>query len=442
MPIVTQGNEVGCFAMRRRQNLVKWSIAAVCFVLMYQWLHLLWREDSHRDLQRIQHDPTLILKGINTMFDNKVEFLRDASHHITWRRDIDLMMLPQLKTLPEFTSPCWWVRDLPQDNCPRSMKYNREAQAWFAKNRKLTGETKLLRCLPYFFIIGQCKCGTSDLFARINRHPDVALHALKETQWIRRLQLSKSCSSIDTYLNLLQRSATFIQMNHREGAVNPYIIGDATPAYFSFNEFWDMLPGNEGCKEPCVTNPDLIHHLNPRAKLILSLRNPTKRLYSYYFHKAGFTRRNVSTEDFHDLVVREINIFEACLTSQSLRSCCYNYTNSYSQTHEIDLQRGIYHVFLSDWLKVFPREQLYVLKFEEYSMDVSHNLAEIFKFLKLRTLSDTELKNIVDTKAAYQRRYGQDVGDMLNKTRNLLDTFYRPHNKYLSELMERPDLNW
>ncbi|XP_048236954.1 carbohydrate sulfotransferase 15-like [Haliotis rufescens] len=322
------------------------------------------------------------------------------------------------------------------------MKRSREPLEWIASNRRKTGESRVLRCLPYFFIIGQCKCGTSDLFGRIKSHPDVAPHAMKETQWVRRSQLSESCTSIDTYLYLLQTSASYIQKNHGKDTVSPYIIGDATPAYFSFNEFWDMLPGNEGCKEPCVTNPDLIHHLNPRARLILSLRSPTNRLYSYYFHKAGFSKRKVSKQAFHDLVVREINVFKDCLTSQSLRGCCYNYTNFFSGTHEIDLQRGIYHVFLWDWLNVFPREQLYVLKFEEYSRNVSHYLAELFKFLDLRTLSETELTNIVDQKVAYQRRYGQDVGDMMNETRQLLDEFYRPHNEQLSLLMGRTNFNW
>ncbi|XP_048236856.1 carbohydrate sulfotransferase 15-like [Haliotis rufescens] len=186
-------------------------------------------------------------------------------------------VLPQFKTLREFTSPCWWVQDVSENKCPQTMKRSREPLAWIASNGRMTGETRMLRCLPYFFIIGQCKCGTSDLFSRINSHPDVTPHAMKETQWVRQSQLSESCTSIDTYLYLLQKSANFIRMNHRKDTVSPYILGDGTPAYFSVNEFWDMLPGNEGCKEPCVTNPDLIHHLNPRARLILSLRNPTNR---------------------------------------------------------------------------------------------------------------------------------------------------------------------
>lgn len=40
-----------------------------------------------------------------------------------------------------------------------------------------------LRCLPYFLIIGQPKCGTTDLFWKISKHPDVETPPIKELHW-------------------------------------------------------------------------------------------------------------------------------------------------------------------------------------------------------------------------------------------------------------------
>lgn len=52
------------------------------------------------------------------------------------------------------------------------------------KNPCWTAVNGNLKCLPYFQVIGMDKCGTTDLFARISRHPDVVPNAKdKETMW-------------------------------------------------------------------------------------------------------------------------------------------------------------------------------------------------------------------------------------------------------------------
>ncbi|XP_048254126.1 carbohydrate sulfotransferase 15-like [Haliotis rufescens] len=363
-----------------------------------------------------------------------VKYLIHARHNMTLWRDLDLMKLQVPQPLSEFTSPCWWVHNVTQNHCPWGMEPSRAPLAEIA-SRKGSGETRVLRCLPYFYIIGQGKSGTTDLFNRLTKHPDVAPHAMKETQWVCRARLRESCSSFETYLNLLQKSANFIQKKHKHNTVNPYITSDATPGYFSYIDFWDMLPGNEGCTEPCVTNADIIHHLNPRAKIILSLRNPTDRLYSYYFFKSAILGRMVSKQDFHDLVNREIGKFNNCLASQSLRGCCYNYTIANSLTEELDLRRGIYHVFLMDWMKVFPSNQIHVQTFEDYTSNETKHLAEIFNFLNLKSLPDAALSKITTLKTAGPRKYGRTVGDMMAGTRVTLDRFYKPHNEELATLM-------
>ncbi|MEW5318348.1 MAG: hypothetical protein WDW38_009575 [Sanguina aurantia] len=36
------------------------------------------------------------------------------------------------------------------------------------------GSTQRLRCMPYYQVIGVSKCGTTDMFNRLRRHPDMA----------------------------------------------------------------------------------------------------------------------------------------------------------------------------------------------------------------------------------------------------------------------------
>ena len=42
---------------------------------------------------------------------------------------------------------------------------------------------KRLRCLPYFLMIGQPKCGSTDLFWKIAKHGDVLAPPIKELHW-------------------------------------------------------------------------------------------------------------------------------------------------------------------------------------------------------------------------------------------------------------------
>ncbi|XP_046556098.1 carbohydrate sulfotransferase 15-like [Haliotis rubra] len=357
-------------------------------------------------------------------FQRTVWYLAHARQNMTLWRDLDLMNLDVPQPVLEFNSPCWWEENVRKNHCPWTRNLSSAPLVEIVKWRG-RGEKRMLRCLPYFYIIGQGKSGTTDLLNRLTKHPKVAPHPVKESQWLCRTRLRESCSSFEIYLNLQQMGANFIQTKHSQDSINEYITGDAAPDYFSYNDFWDMLPGNEGCDaapdyfsyndfwdmlpgnegctEPCVTNADIIHHLNPRAKIILSLRNPTDRLFSFYVSKSAELGRVVSQQLFHDLVIIEIDSFNDCLQWQSLRGCCYNYTIADSLTEEIDLRRGIYHVFLLDWMKLFPRKQIYVQTFEDYMFDKTKHLVDIFKFLGLNSLL-----SITGPKAANQMQTPPD----------------------------------
>lgn len=51
-----------------------------------------------------------------------------------------------------------------------------------SKNPCWREKVKLL-CIPYFYVAGVAKCGTTDLYRRIRGHPDVAWGTLKEYHW-------------------------------------------------------------------------------------------------------------------------------------------------------------------------------------------------------------------------------------------------------------------
>ena len=54
------------------------------------------------------------------------------------------------------------------------------------------------------------------------------------------------------------------------------------------------------------------------------------------------------------------------------------------------IHEGLYSVFLEDWLRIFPKEQVYVVRMEDYAPNIPGELAKIYDFMELG-----KLKNIL-----------------------------------------------
>jgi len=57
------------------------------------------------------------------------------------------------------------------------------------------------------------------------------------------------------------------------------------------------------------------------------------------------------------------------------------YIDSILSALQIGIPVGYYAVYLSDWLKVFPRKQFYITTLDEYSTDMSRVMKEMIQFL-------------------------------------------------------------
>lgn len=115
------------------------------------------------------------------------------------RRLLDSNAFRGLKVLPSFDSrfknPCWYenntCRNFYENNAYFTTKINGYHhqlmrtifQNVFETRCSVNQVQRQLRCLPYYYIIGVAKCGTTDIARRIHRHPDVACGVLKEPSW-------------------------------------------------------------------------------------------------------------------------------------------------------------------------------------------------------------------------------------------------------------------
>ncbi|XP_028332970.1 carbohydrate sulfotransferase 15 [Gouania willdenowi] len=366
--------------------------------------------------------------------------------------------------LPGVKNPCWYKEhtgNLTADPYGTNLygRYSRRFRTIFQHLRSAFQEHLLhhngkfyrMRCLPYFYIIGQPKCGTTDLYDRLRLHPHVKFTTFKEPHWWTRkrfgiIRLSEGFHDrypVEDYLDLFDQAAYQIQGNitaNTSGSPSHpnIIIGEASASTMWDNNAWVYFYDNTTEGEPPFLIQDFIHALQPDARFIVMLRDPVERLYSDYLY---FGIANKSVEDFHEKVSESLLLFEGCLSESSTRSCVYNTT--VNNAMPVRLQVGLYIVYLLDWLTVFSKEQILVLRLEDHASNRKYTMNRVFDFLKLGPLTKELESGITRSPASNTRRPAdKNLGPMLGITREILRDFYTPFNEKLAKVLHNNSFLW
>jgi hypothetical protein len=128
------------------------------------------------------------------------------------------------------------------------------------------------------------------------------------------------------------------------------IAGDCTPSYIYY--------------EPAA---ERIWQYNPKIKLLVLLRNPVERAFAHWNMQRFKGREPL---DFFDAVREEKTRIAGAPPAEARR---FAYVN-----------RGFYARQLERLFKFFPREQVKVVKFEEFKNEQRETLVSIFSFLGLK----------------------------------------------------------
>ncbi|KAK0142120.1 Carbohydrate sulfotransferase 15 [Merluccius polli] len=371
------------------------------------------------------------------------------------------------KFLPGVKNPCWYEEytgNITSDPYEKNQyeRFSKRFHALFEFLRNSfrehlfhrDGKLYRTRCLPYFYIIGQPKCGTTDLYDRLRMHPDVRFSISKEPHWWTRKRFGivrlkdgfHERFPVDDYLDLFDLSAFQIQdqlsANVSRAADLPdpqrhIIIGEASASTMWDNKAW-MYYSDNTTDEPPYLNQDFIHALHPDTRLIVIFRDPVERLYSDYLY---FGETNKSAEDFHDKVSESLQLFDGCVAMTTIRSCVYNST--LNKGMPIRMPVGLYVVFLLDWLTVFPRDQLLVLRLEDHALNRKYTMNRVFNFLSLGPLTEQQEAEITQSPASNTRtESNRNLGPMLAVTRELLQDFYQPFNQKLAQVLQNNSFLW
>ena len=290
-------------------------------------------------------------------------------------------------------------------------------------------------CLPYFFLGGFPKCGTSELYSQLIQHPHIAEAGWKEPHWWTRTRFAERPA---------QRYREYVSPAANEIKTNPEIITlDASASTIWDNNYLFPEFGDTSTPDPSMLVPHYIHLQLPHAKCIVILRDPVNRLYSGYLWFNFLYNSTKSPVDFHTAVKDAIRRFNDCLTNPklSLLHCVY------ARLPQSDLLRrlriGLYHIHLQTWITAFPADELMIVRLEDYSQNTDKVLQDIFHFLDVKQIQmeNFEMNKKTNSKQLHQhendnaKAYNR-TGDMLDETRELLADFYRPYNRKLVELLK------
>jgi hypothetical protein len=277
----------------------------------------------------------------------------------------------------------------------RLQRERQALQEGWAEDEPVTG------ALPDFLVIGVGKGGTTYLYHLLTQHPLVETAASKEVHFFGNLY----DEGVEWYRQC------FPAPRWKDGRMT--ITGEASPHI---------------AHPPA---PARVAGVVPEARLIALLRNPVDRAYSRY---QQMVRRGRVTRSFEEVVEEEKTLLLEAPESGEEREEYLDEARESSEKWIQALYKGIYVEHLARWSEHFDREQMLILKSEDFFARPQEVLQQVFAFLGL---PEWEPDPSVFERKRNSRRYEK----MDPQTRRSLEEYFEPHNRRLYEYLGR-DLGW
>ena len=251
--------------------------------------------------------------------------------------------------------------------------------------------------LPDFLIIGVQKGGTSSLYSYLTDHPQVASAFKKELHYFDSDKFGKGEGWY---------RSNFPPLSSENG--HRVITGEASPYYI----YHPLAPKRAA-------------QVVPNARLIALLRNPVDRAYSDYNHRLN---DGIETLGFEEAIEAE----EERIGGEKERMLADESYSSASHRRHSYLTRGVYVDQIREWHQHFDRDQLLILKSEDFFKETRKNMQLVCDFLGL---PDWDGGNFGQVKN--KRRYDP----MSPAIREKLESYFEPHNKRLYDYLGQ-DFGW
>jgi len=268
------------------------------------------------------------------------------------------------------------------------------------------GQRTIAGALPDFVVIGEKKCGTTFLYHLLTQHPLVEPAAKKEVHFF----------DVHFDLGVEWYRRCFPQPRCKDGQRT--ITGEATP-YMSHR-----------------LAPERMAEVVPEARLIALLRNPVDRTYSDYqqmVRKGRETRTLVAAIGAAEKE-RSLGPGGEAAPEREDRAGLNTGRHWY-------LSRSVYVDQLLRWSEFFSREQMLVLKSEDFFERPQQTLKVVLEFLGLPDRQPGASQPRKERKTRDQRNTGGYERGMDPATRRRLEEYFEPHNKRLYDYLGK-DFGW
>ncbi|KAK4538734.1 hypothetical protein CDCA_CDCA20G4759 [Cyanidium caldarium] len=344
------------------------------------------------------------------------------------------------------------------------------------------GDYPALLCLPSFFLLGPSKTGSTDLFFRIQRHPEAAQVRQKEPMWWakerwlpgrlrgrieyreRHRDVRKCRYCFTTYARQL---GTYVNENVRAH------LGDGSPSTFHAMRGFGvprslalypfrlrqrhnrtLAVARRRLPDKPLLVPQLLREaLPPSTRFIVSLREPISRFvsdYNYFRYLfRGATRLSSAALDAECL--EAARALRDCIRGRSANDggnpwvCAWHPEFGYDPCR---LSIGFYSLYLRAWYALWPPEQVLVVFIEDYDRDPQAFMERVFRFLGMQVADDDDGRQMPWRYILAGRHQNALGGRMRSQARpsaellEVLRDIYAPWNDDLQQVLGVETLPW
>ncbi len=239
--------------------------------------------------------------------------------------------------------------------------------------------------------------------------------------------------------------------------------------------------------EPELANycllPSALPELFPQSKYLVIMREPASMMYSAFWWSLNYppktdklsqyvkSDRTKGPEIFHQRSVDMIKEFLKCMNSHlslstaenctlldnedNFAACisnrkhilpeCVRHISNKGEYTEAVIYRGIYYVYVQKWLQTVPRERIFFITMERLTKDTHSVAKELNNFFgKVSEITQNEIERIKHKCRPNSNTVNYKTSSLMMKesTKAMLQTFFKPFNRMLSELLEDEQFLW
>lgn len=221
--------------------------------------------------------------------------------------------------------------------------------------------------IPNLFIVGAAKAGTTSLYHYLKEHPNVYFSPVKEPHHFSSdIIVDEFCTAYrkNTYLDAdgyfanqpLEDVQTLFVRNHKQylslfdACEQQQIIGECSTSY---------LYSNVAAKR--------LFDFNPKAKIVIILRNPISRAYSHYQMALRYGHTKLSFR-------------------KALEKDMHHSDKGWGKS-ELFLELSQYAAQVQRYFDVFPSAQIKVLLLDDLKNDGQAVMDELYEFLEISSIA-------------------------------------------------------